>query len=370
MMPAMEGAAKERAVGGAGADTAASAEFAVRVRLRAGLLSLVAGSLLLGVKFLAWNLTGSTAVLSDAMESIVNVVAAVFALGAIAFAGRPADRNHPYGHGKMEFFTAVFEGGLVAFAALMILYEGGAALLRGPEVRELDLGMALILGAGVANAALGWHLVRTGRRYHSPALVADGKHVLSDFWTSAGVAVGLVLVKVTGLVWIDPVMALVVGALLCVAGVRLVRDAAGGLLDEEDPALLAELATLFEARRVPGAIEIHEVRAIRHGPTTHVDAHVVVPEFWSVEQAHDTVEDLERSVLGAWARDGEILFHVDPCRRAYCARCPLEDCPIRLEPFTARIPVTPDSIVGPPLAPGSGRALRPGEVGPGALGGG
>jgi len=328
---------------------------AARERLRAGFVSLVAGSLLLVVKFLAWNLTDSAAVFSDAMESIVNVVAAVFALGAIAFAARPADANHPYGHGKMEFFTAVFEGGLVAFAAVTILYEGIHSLIHGVELRELSTGLLMILGAGVGNAILGWYLVRAGRRTHSPALVADGKHVLSDFWTSAGVVVGLLLVKLTGVLWIDPVVAILVGGLLCVAGVKLVRQAAGGLLDEEDPELLEELASLFARMPQQGAIEIHETRAIRSGSFAHVDAHVVVPEFWTVEQGHDAAEAMERWVLANWSRDGELFFHLDPCRRTYCSRCPLADCPVRAAPFEAKPPVTRESIVGPPWAPGGGR---------------
>jgi cation diffusion facilitator family transporter len=329
-----------------------------RERLRAGAVSLAAGSLLLGVKFLAYSWTGSTAVFSDAMESIVNVVAALFALGAILFAARPADANHPYGHGKMEFFTAVFEGGLVAFAAVTILYQGVLALVRGVEVREITLGLWMILGAGLGNALLGWYLVRAGRRTHSPALVADGKHVLSDFWTSAGVVVGLLLVKLTGHVWLDPAVAILVGALLCVAGFRLVRQAAGGLLDEEDPDLLEGLASTFARMPVEGAIEIHETRAIRSGSFAHVDAHVVVPEFWTVDRAHDKAEEMERWVLANWNRDGEIFFHVDPCRRAYCGRCALADCPVRTAPFEVRPPVTRESIVGPPWSPGGGRELK------------
>ena len=330
----------------------------VRERLRAGLVSLVAGTLLLGVKFWAYSLTGSTAVYSDAMESIVNVVAAVFALGAIVFAARPADSNHPYGHGKMEFFTAVFEGGSVAFAAVMILREGVLALVEGPSVRRLDLGLAMILGAGLGNALLGWYLVRAGRRTHSPALVADGKHVLSDFWTSAGVVAGLALVRATDVLWLDPVIAIAVALLLCWAGIRLVRQAAGGLLDEEDPELLEELASLFARMPVEGAIEVHETRAIRSGSYAHVDAHVVVPEFWTVDRAHDASEEMERWMLAGWKRDGEIFFHLDPCRRAYCGRCTLKDCPVRGEPFRERPPVTRETIVGPPYMPGGGREIK------------
>jgi cation diffusion facilitator family transporter len=326
----------------------------VRRRLRAGVVSLVAGAAILGAKLLAYGLTGSKAVLSDALESIVNVVAALFALGSIAFAARPADKNHPYGHGKMEFFTAVFEGGLVAFAAVLILFEGVRSLLRGVEIRRLDAGMLVVTGAAVANLVLGLFLVREGRRARSPALLADGRHVLSDVWTTGGVLLGLLLVWWTGLTWIDPVMAIVVGLLLCRAGFGLVREAAGGLLDEEDPALLEELAGVIARMPFEGAIEVHEARAIRSGSFAHVDAHVVVPEFWSVLESHEAVARVERWVLQHWKHPGEIVFHVDPCRRAYCARCPVEPCPIRAAAFVARPPVTRESLVGPTLPTGPG----------------
>ncbi|HEU4394415.1 MAG TPA: cation diffusion facilitator family transporter, partial [Planctomycetota bacterium] len=323
-----------------------------RERLRAVLISLAAGSVILVAKFAAWLVTGSTVVLADALESIVNVVAATFALGGIVFASRPADENHPYGHGKMEFFTAAFEGGLVAFAAITILYEGVRALIEGVTVREPETGLWILAAAGAANLALGAYLVRAGGRTHSPALVADGKHVLSDVITSAGSMAGLGLAWWTGKAWIDPAAAVVLGAVLAVAGFRLVRHAAGGLLDEEDPALLEALAAAIAETRVDGAIEVHRARAIRVGPTVHVDAHVVVPEFWTVEQAHAAGLELERTVLERWGREGEIALHLDPCRRAYCAACPLADCPVRAAPFAARPPVTRASIVGPPSAPG------------------
>jgi cation diffusion facilitator family transporter len=323
-----------------------------RQRLRAGAISLVAGALILGAKFAAWLVTGSTVVLSDALESIVNVVAAAFALGAIFFASRPADENHPYGHGKAEFFTGAFEGGLVAFAAILILYEGVRALIEGAPAREPEMGLGILAAAALANLGLGIYLVRAGGRTHSPALVADGKHVLSDVVTSVGAMAGLGLAAWTGQAWIDPAAAIVLGAVLAVAGVRLVRDAAGGLLDEEDPALLDGLAAAVAAAPVDGAIEVHRARAIRVGSTVHVDAHAVVPEFWTVERAHAAALALERAILARWGREGEIVLHLDPCERAYCGACPLADCPVRAAPFAARPPVTRASIVGPPSSPG------------------
>jgi cation diffusion facilitator family transporter len=300
---------------------------------------------LLGVKFLAYQLTGSTAVLSDALESIVNVAAALFALGSLLFAGRPADRNHPYGHGKIEYFAATFEGGLITFAAIMIIYEAVQGFLEPPALTQLDLGLMIILAAGVANAALGWFLIRTGKATQSLTLIADGKHVLSDFWTSVGVIVGLLLVRLTGIAWFDPLVAAIVGVNLGRTGIRLVRHAAGGLLDEEDTALIGKLLNAFDAYRLPGIIRIHHLRAIRSGRFTHVDAHLVVPEYWPVDRAHVLAESFEDRVMSACGVEGEIVFHIDPCHRAYCAQCDVMDCPVRMAPFVTRPPHTLDEAV-------------------------
>jgi cation diffusion facilitator family transporter len=320
-----------------------------RVRVQAGLISLGVSVVLLVAKYQAYRLTGSTAILSDALESIVNVVAAVFALGGIAFAAQPADRNHPYGHGKIEFFSAAFEGGLIAFAAVLIIYEVILAFLRGVEVRALDAGLAIVLGAGLANLALGWYLLRVGRAYRSLTLVADGKHVLSDFWTSVGIVVGLLLVRATGIWWLDPLTAAVVALNLMWTGFRLVRHAAGGLLDEEDRGLLSRLLTALDTRLGQGVIRVHHLRAIRAGRFHHVEAHLVVPEFWSVDRAHELSENLAARVINELGVEGELVFHTDPCHRIYCAMCDLDDCTIRREPFRDRPPLSLEEAVQPDM---------------------
>jgi cation diffusion facilitator family transporter len=320
-----------------------------RVRLRAGTLSLVVSVVLLGAKYQAYVLTGSTAILSDALESIVNVVAAVFALGGLIFAGRPADRNHPYGHGKIEFFSAAFEGGLVAFAAVLIIYEVVQSLIRGVAVRQLQSGLVIVLAAGLVNLILGWYLVKTGRKHASLTLVADGQHVLSDFYTSAGIVVGLLLVHITGVSWLDPLVAAVVALNLMWTGARLVRHAAGGLLDEEDTALLNRLLDVLRGHVGQGVIRVHHLRAIRAGRFHHVDAHLVVPEFWSVDQAHELAEDLALQVIKELGVEGELSVHTDPCHRAYCAMCDLEACPVRREPYRARPLLTLEEAVQPDM---------------------
>jgi cation diffusion facilitator family transporter len=320
-----------------------------RIRLRAGLISLVVAVLMLAAKYQAYRMTRSTAVLSDALESIVNVAAAVFALGGLLFAGRPADRNHPYGHGKIEFFSAAFEGGLIAFASVVIVYEVVRILLAGAELRQISTGIVIVFATGLVNLVLGWYLVRTGRRYQSLTLVADGKHVIADFWTSAGVVVGLLLVHLTGLAWLDPLVALLVALSLLWTGYKLVRHAAGGLLDEEDPVLLSRVLNALQGYVGHGVIRIHHLRAIRAGRFHHVEAHLVVPEFWSVERAHDASEDVAARVILDLGVEGEMVFHTDPCHRIYCAVCDLEDCPIRREPFLKVTPLTLEEAVQPDM---------------------
>jgi cation diffusion facilitator family transporter len=326
-----------------------STDAAARARLRAVAISLAVSVVLLAAKYEAYLLTGSTAILSDALESIVNVVAAVFGLGGLVFAGRPADRNHPYGHGKIEFFSAAFEGGLIAFAAVLIVYEVVLSLVRGPEIRAIDVGVAIVLGAGVVNLLLGYYLVRAGRRHDSLTLVADGRHVLADFYTSAGIVVGLLLVRFTGIVWLDPVVAAVVALNLLWTGFRLVRHAAGGLLDEEDPTLLKRLLGVLQHHLGQGVIRIHHLRAIRSGRFHHVDAHLVVPEFWSVERSHELAEELAARVIKEMGVEGEMTLHTDPCHRVYCAMCDLEACPIRRASFAGRPALTLEEAVQPDM---------------------
>jgi cation diffusion facilitator family transporter len=337
-----------------------SAELSIatdaRIRLRAALLSLVVATLMLAAKYQAYRMTGSTAVLSDALESIVNVLAAVFALGGLLFAGRPADRNHPYGHGKIEFFSAAFEGGLIAFASILIVYEAVRSLVAGPDVRQIGLGLLIILGSALVNLGLGLYLVRTGRRYVSLTLIADGQHVLADVWTSAGIIVGLGLVHLTGRAWLDPLVALLVALWLMATGFRLVRHAAGGLLDEEDPLLLKRVLDALQKYVGGGVIRVHHLRAIRSGRFQHVEAHLVVPEFWSVERAHDLSEDVATRIMRDLGAEGEMVFHTDPCHRVYCAMCDLEVCPIRREPFLKQTPLTLEEAVQPDMPRSSARA--------------
>lgn len=317
-----------------------------KTRLRVAILSIVAGLLILGMKYWAYAVSGSTALLSDAIESVVNVVAAVFALGAVIFADKPADREHPYGHGKIEHFSAAFEGGLISLAAAIVGWEALHALWHGPTLQNVRLGLTINFIAGLGNGLLGLYLIAMGRKQRSKAIEADGHHVLSDFWTTLGIAVGLVAVKLTGLHWLDPLMALAVAGLLAWTGFKLVHSSSQALLDMEDPELLKRLLEVFNGERPAGIIAVHELRTLRSGRYSHVDIHLVVPEFYTTLEAHELIEGFSKQVIKATELEGEFQTHVDPCQRAWCENCQLEPCPVRQSSFRERAPITLDSATG------------------------
>jgi cation diffusion facilitator family transporter len=293
--------------------------------------------ILLGLKVTGYLATGSSAVLSDALESIINVVTAGVAVAVIRFALQPADEDHPYGHGKAEYVSAAFEGGLIVFAAIAILLESIRGLVQGVELRQLDLGFALVLTAAFGNWLLALHLRRVGRREKSETLTASSAHIMSDVKTTVGVGIGLLLVKFTGMTWIDPLAAMVVAILLGIEGWHIVRRSFAGLVDELDEESLKFLPEAILRHRRPGIIEIHLLKAIRSGNFHHIDAHLVVPEYWDVLKAHALTHEFEEKVVADYPYDGEFAFHLDPCRQKFCAVCDLSDCPIRLKSFV-RLP--------------------------------
>lgn len=320
-------------------------------KVSGGILYLVVSAFLLGVKFWAYRLTGSEAVFSDAMESIVNVLAASLSLGMLFIASKPADSDHPYGHGKFEFFSAVFEGGLITFAAAMILVEAVHALFEPAAIRHLDKGILIVAFTGVANLALGIYLMIMGNRNNSHSLLASSKHVISDFVTTMAVVVGLIVVKVTGILWLDPAIAILVALHLGYTGMKVSWESLGALVDREDKKLLSTLQKIFTDNWFPGIIRIHHTRIMRSGNYHHIDAHVVLPEFWDVKTAHAETNRFEQKVIEQYPHEGEIHFHMDPCRRAYCSVCDVEECPVRKEKFSGRKPHTFDELVSPTEPP-------------------
>lgn len=304
-----------------------------RHRIQTAVISIVAGVLILAIKFWAFSLTGSTALKSDAYEGTVNVIAAFFALGAILFGEQPADAEHPYGHGKIEHFSAAFEGGLISLAAVLIVYEGISSLISPTPLKQLDIGLALNFFAGVLNGLLGYFLIRRGRRLKSSAIEADGHHVLSDFVTSLALILGVAIVWLTGVQIIDSILGIAMGLWLAYIGFKLVQESSSALLDVEDPKILAELTEVLQKERPPEVLALHGLRTLRTGRYIHADVHVVVPEFMPLREVHDLTELYFEKVMKSAGHEGEFHSHLDPCMKEFCQQCSLEKCPIRKLPF-------------------------------------
>jgi len=316
-----------------------------RVRQRAAMLSVAVGVIILAAKYYAAAISGSAALWSDAIESVVNIIGAIFAFGAVRLAERSADREHPFGHGKVEHFSAAFEGGLIAIAAALIAWEAITVLyqqlfLGADTIKELGLGLTWNFAAGALNGLLGLLLIFIGKKHQSEALKADGQHVLSDFWTTLGVLLGLLLVKLTGLNWLDPLIALIVAALLAKTGIRLVGQAGRALMDTEDPEMLEKLVASMNHVRPPEVIALHEMRTMRSGRHTYVEIHVVLPGHYPLTQTHALAEDFGKNAILDAGIEGEMHTHVDPCQQAWCADCAVVGCTMRLAPKTAPMDLT------------------------------
>ncbi len=319
-----------------------------RATISSSWISLIVSTLIMAAKFAAYEMTHSTAVLSDAVESIVNVIAAVVAVFVMKAVAEPADQEHPYGHGKLEYFSASFEGGLIAFASLAIANEAIRALIRGQSLNSPDVGAGIMAGAALLNLLLGLHLKAVGKKYRSEALSASGAHVISDVWTTVGVIAGLGIVYVTKISWIDPLVALIVAIQLGYSGFKIVRRSAGALIDEMEPESLSQLAAAFQKNKEAWVVDVHNLRVIRSGHFHHIDSHLVVPEFWDIAKTHEHANLFERSVVATYPFDGEIAFHVDPCERKYCSHCEMPNCPIRARKFESPKVLTTQSLIRGP----------------------
>jgi cation diffusion facilitator family transporter len=300
-----------------------SSDRHISTRRVAALVSLLVGIALLGVKWAAYWLTGSYAIFSDALESIVNVVASGFALMSILLNERPPDPKYPYGYGKITYFSAGFEGALIALAACAIVYQSIQALVYGSNLRKLDVGLILVVVASLVNLGLGVGLIRQGKRTRSLVLEADGRHVLTDVYTSIGVVLGLALVLITGWQWLDGAVAILLALNILWTGYGLVRAGVIGLMDRADPEVLARIVAALQVARQPGWIDLHQLRAWQSGDRIYVDFHLVVPDDWTVAQVHDThlvCREILRRTLG---EETEVIIHFDPQR----ARIDLRETP-------------------------------------------
>ncbi|HRX84427.1 MAG TPA: cation diffusion facilitator family transporter [Phycisphaerae bacterium] len=277
-------------------------------------VSLGASVFMLAGKLLAYFLTHSTAMFADAAESVVHGVATGFAAFSLWYAARPADTEHPYGHGRIVYFSTGFEGALVLAASVTVMRSGVLGLMHEPPLERIGLGLAIAGVLAAFNCVLGATLVRIGRRHNALVLVANGKHVLSDFWTTAAAIVGLLLVKLTGHTWLDPLAALLIGAWIMFTGISLIRTSIAGLMDQLDPELATKVeAGLSDAVRRGRIANYHEVRCRRLNDEIFIDAHLLVPGETQLDEAHHRATEVENTLQALFPDQRvHIVTHVEP----------------------------------------------------------
>lgn len=291
------------------------------------------GMALLLIKFIAFFITQSNAILTDALESIVNVVAGWVAFYSLIVASRPKDEDHPYGHGKMEYISASIEGALIVAAALAILAKSGYNLLHPQQLQSLDMGIVLTACAGLVNYFFGRYLSRKGASTHSITLLAGGKHLLSDAYSSLGLIVGLAIAWVSGLVWVDNLVALGFGLYIGSMGIRILKQSVDGIMDKSDVQTIKELIALLEKNRKAHWIDIHNLRVINYGSRLHLDCHVTVPWYYNVKQGHDVIAEIDLLIQNEAQREMEFFIHTDPCLPESCSICKVVECPERRKAY-------------------------------------
>ncbi len=310
------------------------------------LLTLCIGALLMAIKFAAWWLTNSNAILSDASESIINIAAGIFAFYSLGLAAKPKDSNHPYGHGKIEFLSAGFEGGLIFLAGIGIIIKAIYNLLYPQQIEHLTIGLYLTVFSGLVNYIMGHVLESRGRGASSLILVASGKHLKSDAWSSLGLVIGLFIVTLTNKPILDSIIAAVFGLVILYTGFQLMRKSVAGIMDEADYQLIANMVRFLDQHRRPNWIDVHNFRVIKYGSTLHIDCHITMPWYFTTRESHQEVKTFEKLVDEQQDLPVELFIHVDPCEpKASCRICKKTDCSFREVEATQHIVWTLENIM-------------------------
>ncbi len=316
----------------------------MQLKNKAILLSLGVSVVLLLAKFTAYFITNSNAILTDALESIVNVLAGVFAFYSIYLSTRPKDVNHPYGHGKVEFFSALLEGILIAIAGVIILVKSAYNFFYPIVLQQLFDG-ALIIGAtGLINLLVGYGLIRTGKKAHSLTLEANGKHLLTDAVSSAGLVAGVLVIHFSGYQWLDSLISVLIGMYIVYNGYRITRKSIAGLMDESNEVLVSDIIQVLQTHKSDSWIDVHNLRTQQYGADLHIDCHVTLPYYYDLNQVHTEISNIDQLINRSGDRRTELFIHADPCLPACCHYCKMKDCPVRAAAFEGEIPWTLENV--------------------------
>ena len=316
-----------------------------KLQLKAMRTVIIIGMVIMLIKFFAFFITHSNAILTDALESIINVVAGFFAYYSLSVAARPKDNNHPYGHGKIEFISAGFEGGLILLAGIVIIVKSVFDFIHPKEVELLDIGAYLAGTAGLFNFILGKYLIKTGTQNKSITLVADGKHLLSDTYSSIGLVAGLIIITLTKILWLDNLLAIIFGMVIIATGYQLFRKSLAGLMDEADTVVLNDVLDTLNKTRIDKWIDIHNLRVQQYGSSYHIDCHVTLPWYHDLQTSHDELKKMEDIIYKKYDDRVELFIHPDPCIPLSCAICQLSECAVRQHPFEKKIGWTLENVM-------------------------
>lgn len=308
-------------------------------------ITLIVAGLLLIVKFVAYFLTHSNTILTDALESIVNVVAGAFGLFSVLVAALPKDQNHPYGHGKIEFVSAAVEGVLILMAGILIVIKSAYNLQFPVPVHDIDQGIMIVSLAGLINFGLGIYVERQGKDAGSMVLIASAEHLKSDGYSTLAMLIGLAFVWYSGWLWLDSVIAIVFGFIIGIAGFRVINSAMSGIMDEVDYQLVDEIVEILNEDRHPECIDIHNLRIIKYGMDLHFDCHMTIPWYFNTQQAHDEVDRFEQLLRSKTDKEVEFFVHIDPCVPECCKSCIKKDCKERIFDFEKEVEWCPQNIM-------------------------
>lgn len=312
----------------------------IRIQRNIAFLSVI---LFLG-KIWAWYLTNSVTILTDALESTVNVIAGFVGLYSIILANKPRDLDHPYGHGKAEFLSSAIEGALILIAGLMIIYEAIDQLLHPADLQQLDIGIAISVITGIINFAAGIYAVNIGKKNRSLILESAGSHLKSDAFSTFAIVVGLLLLYITGWHWLDSAVAMVFSLVIIVTGYKVLRRSIAGIMDEADQKLLKEVIDFLQQKRQPQWVDLHNMRVIQYGTVMHIDAHMTLPWYYQVKDAEREIHALEDLIKEKFGNKVELFIHIDACMPYQCKLCALLDCNVRQQEYRGQVQWNIDNV--------------------------
>lgn len=296
------------------------------------------------IKLGAWYITNSVSILTDALESTINVVSGFIGLYSLYLSAQPKDENHPYGHGKVEFVSAAIEGTLISVAGLIIIYEAINNLQHPHEIGKLDYGIYLVSITAIVNFTVGYYAIRKGKTNNSLALVASGKHLQSDTYSTLGIIVGLILIFFTKLPWLDSAVALGFAFFIIFTGYKIIRSSIAGIMDEADTELLKKVVASFQKNRKENWIDLHNLRIIKYGGMLHLDCHMTVPWFLNVHEAHAEIDQLDKLIREHFGESVELFVHTDGCLDFSCKICNKQNCAVRKHIFVRQVEWTVENI--------------------------